>query len=57
MKKEINIYKDFMSWMNEAPDAVITGSVESKNSQFIEIIDENGYTQIINLDKLFAIVY
>lgn len=57
MVKDINIYLTFESWMNETPDTVIKGSVNFKGSNHIEILDENNYTQIINLNKIFAIVY
>jgi len=55
--REIYIYTCFSSWLEEKPDAVINGTVLEKNSRFIELADENGYTQILVLDKLFAVVY
>lgn len=55
--KEINIYFTANSWMSETPDTVVKGMVQNKANSIIEIIDENGYTQIINLDKIFAIVF
>ncbi|HEX9061193.1 MAG TPA: hypothetical protein VF941_13515 [Clostridia bacterium] len=55
--KEINIYANIESWLKEVPDAVIRGTVSIKNDNTIEIQDENGYTQIINMSKLFAIVF
>jgi hypothetical protein len=55
--KDIFLYSTLDSWVEESPDATIRGIVHSKNSNFIEISDEKGYTQIINLDKLFAVVY
>lgn len=57
MIKDIYFYSNIQSWLNESPDATIKGTIISKSSGFIEIQDENGYTQIINLDKLYAIVY
>jgi hypothetical protein len=57
MSKEINIYLTFDSWMDEKPDAVIRGIVKFKGDSHVEIQDENGFTQIMNLNKLFAIVY
>jgi len=55
--REIYIYTTFSSWLEERPDAVVNGTVLEKNSRFIELADENGYTQILVLDKLFAVVY
>ncbi|KNY26090.1 hypothetical protein [Pseudobacteroides cellulosolvens] len=57
MFKEINIYITFDSWMKEEPDAVIKGAIKFKGESHLEIQDENGYTQIINLNKLYAVVY
>lgn len=54
---EINLYMKFESWYGESPDAVIRGSIIEKNDKYIEILDENQYTQIIMLDKFFAITY
>lgn len=55
--KDINIYADINSWLDESPTAVIRGYVSSKNDTFVEIVDENGYTQLLNMTKLFAVVY
>ncbi len=55
--KEINIYTHIESWLDESPDAVVKGVVARKDNGYIEITDENGYTQILNLSKLFAVVY
>jgi hypothetical protein len=57
MPKEINIYVSFESWNREMPDSVIRGSVVEKSDGYIVVADENGYTQIINLNKLYAVVY
>lgn len=55
--REINIYQNMESWLKETPNAVIKGTVKFRNDSFVEIYDENGFTQIINLNQLFAIVY
>ncbi len=55
--KDIYIYTHFESWLDETPDATLKGSVSLKNNNIIEIIDEQGLTQIINMEKLFAVVY
>ena len=55
--KDIYFYVSIGSWQNEQPDAVVKGEVVSKSNGFIEIKDEAGFTQIVNLDRLFAIVY
>jgi hypothetical protein len=55
--KEIFIYSTLEAWMNDRPDTTLNGKVKNINNQLLEISDENGFTQIINLEKLFAIVY
>jgi hypothetical protein len=55
--KEIYIYASLSSWIDESPEATIKGIVNNKSTNHIEILDENGFTQIINIDKLYAIVY
>lgn len=54
---ELNLYVKFESWYSEDPDAVVRCSIVEKNDKFIEILDENQYTQILMLDKFFAITY
>lgn len=55
--RDINIYTSFESWVDEAPDTVLKGNVFNKGNGYIEIVDENGLTQILNINKLFAVVY
>ena len=55
--KEIYFYENIMDWINESPSTSIKGIVVSKNESYIEISDENGYTQLININKLYAVVY
>lgn len=55
--RDINIYLSFDSWMDETPDAVIRGTVISRGEGFMEIHDVNGLTQVLNLNKLYAVVY
>ena len=55
--KEIFIYTNFSSWLEEKPDAVIKGTVTRNYEGYIEVRDENGLTQLINMEKLFAVVY
>ena len=55
--KEIYFYETMDNWINENPSTSIKGYIVSKHESYIEISDENGYTQIININKLFAVVY
>ncbi len=55
--KDINIYLDAQSWLDESPDVVLKGTVNYRGEGYIEIQDEKGYTQILNLTRLFAVVY
>jgi hypothetical protein len=55
--KDIYIYSRIEGWIDEKPDTVVKGVVKGKTDKYIEIQDENGYTQILVLDKLFAVVY
>ena len=57
LSKQINFYFSVDSWLEENPDTSITGVVVSKGDGYIEIQDNDGYTQIINISKLFAVVY
>lgn len=54
---ELNLYIKYESWYRDSPDAVIKGRIIERNEKFIEILDENNYTQILMLDKFFAITY
>jgi hypothetical protein len=56
-KGEILVYTNIGSWNNEKPDASLTGQIALKTDKFVEIVDDGGYRQIIELDKVFAIVY
>ncbi|MCE1246025.1 MAG: hypothetical protein LWY06_05225 [Firmicutes bacterium] len=56
-RSEIFIYSNIGSWNNEKPDASITGRIARKTDKFIEIQDDGGYIQMIELDKVFAVVY
>ncbi|MHC9541229.1 MAG: hypothetical protein AB9903_17130 [Vulcanimicrobiota bacterium] len=55
--KEIFIYSTLNGWLNDKPDTVLNGEVKEKFDGYIEIQDAEGYTQILVLDKLFAVVY
>ena len=55
--KEIYIFSTLKSWLDDKADTSIKGTVISKDKNYIEIHDENGYTQLINLSMVFAIVY
>jgi hypothetical protein len=55
--RDIYIYSTIRAWIDEKPDTVIKGRVKEKTPGYIEIEDENGYTQIIVLAHVFAIVY
>ncbi|MGE5474551.1 MAG: hypothetical protein ACM3UU_10055 [Ignavibacteriales bacterium] len=55
--REIFIYTSPDQWDKDEPFSSVKGDVINKTEKYIEIIDENGYTQIINIDKVFAIVY
>lgn len=54
---EIFFYETMEEWVNDNPSTSIKGYVVSKNQNYIEISDENGFTQIININKLYSIVY
>lgn len=54
---EINIFITFESWYKERPDATISGTISNRRDKIIEILDNEGYTQIINIDRCFAITY
>ena len=55
--KDIYLYGSMDSWLDEKPDAILKGIVTDKKEAVVTIQDENGYTQIININRLFAIVY
>lgn len=55
--KEINIYKSMNSWLDERPEAVIRGVVQKKDGNIVEILDENNYVQLININSIYALVY
>lgn len=54
---DINIYITFESWYKERPDATISGTIMNQKDNIIEIVDNEGFTQIINIDKCFAITH
>jgi hypothetical protein len=54
---EIYLYLTYDSWYREKPDATIKGNVTEKGQNYLEILDENNYTQMLMLDKFFAITY
>lgn len=55
--RDIYIYATIHSWLTEKPEGNFKGNVTSKGNGYIEIMDEHGYTQIINLSQVFAVVY
>lgn len=55
--KDIYIYTTIQSWLDESPDATLRGKILDVETNYIQILDENGFTQIIMLDKLYAVVY
>lgn len=55
--RDIYIYSCLQFWMDETPDTTIHGRIVNRGESFIEIEDDHGYTQLINLEKLFAVVY
>jgi hypothetical protein len=55
--KEIYFFSTLKSWLEDKADTSIRGMVISKDKNYIEIQDENGYTQLINISMLYAIVY
>lgn len=57
ISKDIYIYVDAESWLEDKPCSVIKGAVTNRSDGYIEILDDKGYTQVLNLDKLFAVVY
>lgn len=55
--KEIYIYSTLKAWLSEKPDATLKGKVVSHDGSVIEILDENNYTQLINVEAIFAVVF
>lgn len=55
--RQIYIYLKFESWMNEKPDAEFKGRVVKHDGKIVEISDDQGYTQLINMDNIFSIVW
>jgi hypothetical protein len=55
--KEIFLYTNIGSWLDEKPDATINGTIRDRTDRILVIEDQEGYTQIVNLDKLFCVVY
>lgn len=55
--KDIYIYITPENWNKDKPEVTIFGNIISKGENYVEIKDDKGYTQIINLQKVFAIVY
>ncbi|SEV87166.1 hypothetical protein [[Clostridium] fimetarium] len=55
--KDIYIYITPENWNKDKPEVTIFGNVISNNENYVEIKDDKGYTQIINIQKVFAIVY
>ena len=55
--KDIYIYITPENWNKDKPEVTIFGNVISNNENYVEIRDDKGYTQIINIQKVFAIVY
>ena len=55
--REIYIYLNSSSWLEEKPDATLQGRVTEKTDGYIQIEDDNGLTQIIALSRVFAIVF
>jgi hypothetical protein len=55
--KDIYLYTNIGSWLDEKPDAEVKGIVRERTDHLIVIEDEEGFTQVINLDKLFCVVY
>jgi hypothetical protein len=55
--KDIFFYDTMEAWINETPSTSLKGYIVSKNDNYIEISDSNGYTQLININKLFAVVF
>ena len=54
---EIAIYSDIRLWLVDEPDTVIKGEIVSRREGIIEIYDELGFTQIININKIYAVVF
>ncbi|MDA8235155.1 MAG: hypothetical protein M0Z31_10215 [Clostridia bacterium] len=55
--KDIYIYESIDSWLKEEPEATLKGYVQRHTDLLLEIRDDKGFTQFINLSKLFAVVY
>lgn len=55
--KDIYIYITPENWNKDKPEVTIFGNIINKGENYVEVKDDKGYTQIINLQKVFAIVY
>lgn len=55
--KDIYIYETIQSWLSEQPEATLKGYVQKHTDHVLEIRDEKGYTQYLNVAKIFAVVY
>lgn len=55
--KDIFLYSTLDSWLREEPDATLKGYVQRHSDYLLEVKDEKGFIQLINLSKLFAVVY
>ncbi len=55
--KDIYLYASIESWLREEPDATVKGYVQRHSDYLLEVKDEKGFVQLINLAKLFAVVY
>lgn len=56
-EKDIYIYVSIQSWLDERPDATLRGTVTNAGGSVIEIVDENNLHQLLNVERLFAVVY
>lgn len=57
MVKDIYLYTTLENWLREEPDATLKGYVQKHSDYLLEIKDEKGFIQLVNLSKLFAVVY
>ncbi len=55
--KDIYIYASLQSWLGEEPEATIKGTVLKHSDFVLQVKDEKGFVQYLNLSKLFAVVY
>ena len=55
--KKIYIYKTPEEYESDTPTSVITGIVKEYGQHMVTVKCENGYTHLLSLQNVFAIVF